>query len=150
MFLFGRFLLGLCIFWLDPQIDLFFVQIYVLLNRSQKREIEEKKKPWLLRVQLFIIFICKIIGFFMLITKFLQVESHFLYSPLLFFFLIFNFIIISLLIYIFITQYFSTVCGPHTLTQRRLFFFFSRTTTGLGGQTCEIGLPLPFPFFSLE
>ena len=48
------------------------LQIYVLLNRFQK-----KKKCWLLRVQLFIIFISKIIGFFMLITEFLQIEPHF-------------------------------------------------------------------------
>ena len=36
----------------------------------------------------------------MLITVFLQIELHFLWSPLLVFFLIFNFTIISLLIYV--------------------------------------------------
>ena len=96
-----------------------------------------------LRVQLFIIFISKIIGFFYV--------NYWVFADWIAFslitFVVFLLVIISLLIYIFITQYFSTVCGPHTLTQRRLFFFFSRTTARLGGQAREIDLPLPFFFF---
>ena len=59
----------------------------------------------------------------MLITGFLQIEPHFLWSPLLFFFLIFNFFIISLLIYVYIDIYFPRF-APSGLIYAVSFYFY--------------------------
>ena len=67
LFLFGRFLLGLCFFWPAPTtwIDLFFcADLCFVESFSKKKKKKKKQQRWLMRVQLFIIFLSKIIGFF--------------------------------------------------------------------------------------
>ena len=66
LFLFGRFLLGLCFFWSAPKtwIDLFFCADLCFVESFSKKKKKKKQQRWLMRVQLFIIFLSKIIGFF--------------------------------------------------------------------------------------